>query len=254
MTEDGIKKLMEQESVPTSAQPSSEELEHGTKCILEQNSRPLFEENSRPGSEQTPTLVSEHCSRLVLEQSSVLDQKGVNLIGSQLEGNSFLNILQLLVKIGMTSLHFDPAVLVLCWRTIGKLLISGSSVAPIVMANLVLPTAIIQHLVQELCITMTTVVKQCVVGDDVMFEKRLKCERFLTSLLLRLLGQYPEVVSGCVSEIQVLLLSSHKLVYSRTSDHVREHLLNNLVLMVRNCNIRSLYELWFFTGEFCNVS
>ena len=130
------------------------------------------------------------------------------------------------------SLHFDPAVLVLCWRTIGKLVISGSSPAPLAMEADVLTVNAVKFLLQELCTTMVTVTKQCVAKEDRMLEKRLKCGRFLTSLLVRLLGHNPESAIAGVPDLHNLLLSTHQLVYSEQSESLRIQLQNNLLLLV----------------------
>jgi len=127
--------------------------------------------------------------------------------------------LNLLVQIGSVSLHFDPAVLVLCWRTIGKLITGGLPPALTATALNSLQGDVLSHVVQELCATIATVSsRQYHLEEDNMAMKREKCVKFLTSLLVRVLGQYTEIAITNVSRVTSLLMTPYPVThYQRMS-------------------------------------
>ena len=117
--------------------------------------------------------------------------------------------LSLLVGIGSVSLHFDPAVLVLCWRTIGKL--ATGELQSLFLSND--QQDVVSLLVQELSLTIATVSQQCQWEEDNMIVKKEKCVRFLASLLVRLLGQHMDKAIASMSQVTSLLLMPYPVSY-----------------------------------------
>lgn len=126
------------------------------------------------------------------------------------------------------SVYFDPSLLVLCWRSIGKLACEGGN-RTAKSANL---DSTILHVLEQLCVAIQITTQQSVVEGDPLLDKRLKSGRYLCSLLLRLLSYYPGAVMESAKVTLNLLLSTHQTVLAVNSEELRSRLEFNLILLV----------------------
>lgn len=126
------------------------------------------------------------------------------------------------------SLYFDPSLLALCWRGVGKLACSSASISKVV-----------PHVVEELCGTIIAITKQSGGEGDLLLEKRLKSGRFLGSLLLRLLSHFPVVVEECGKVTVDMLLSTYQEVHVLESTIMRSKLESSILLVVSACYVSS---------------
>ena len=92
-------------------------------------------------------------------------------------------VLSALTKVTTVALNFDPSMLVLCWKALGKLLCKVKGQFP----------NHITLIIKELCVAMDTKTTECleyapVNYDDVnpVFQKLLRVCRFLGTMLLKL--------------------------------------------------------------------
>lgn len=116
-----------------------------------------------------------------------------------------------ITAVASSSLYFDPSLLALCWRGVGKVTFSAA-----VNLDTVLP-----HVTTQLCQAIVTIARQCVVEEDPLLEKRLKSGRFLCSLMLRLVAQFPASFDECNGELVDMLLCTHQAIH--TVDNVTLH-------------------------------
>ena len=119
------------------------------------------------------------------------------------------------------SLHFDPSLLALCWRSVSKL------------SSCCLDSfAVLPHIITELCGAIMAVAKQSAMLVDSLIEKRLKSGRFLCSLLLRYFSAFPEVAETCGRVTVDMLLSVHQTIHSVNDVSLRSKLESSFLLLV----------------------
>ena len=126
-------------------------------------------------------------------------------------------------SVASVSLHFDPSLLVLCWRSVGKLA-CGSDAARLDVDLL--------HIVEQLCVAIEVTTQQSVVKGDPLLDKRLKSGRFLGSLLLRVLEQHPAITHDCCQDVLRMLLCIHQAIYGVSSSELRSKLESNFLCLV----------------------
>lgn len=132
-----------------------------------------------------------------------------------------------LTAVASLSLYFDPSLLALCWRSVGKLVcVSGSQRTPLSLET------VIPELIEQLCVAIVTSTKQSVMEGDPLLVKRLKSGRFLGSLLLRLLSHFSVAVAESGKVIVDMLLSIHQTVHAVENVALRSKLESNLLLLV----------------------
>ena len=92
---------------------------------------------------------------------------------------------------------------------------------------------VIPYITEQLCLAIDTTCKQSLQEADPLVEKRLRSGRFLCSLLLRLLSEFPVCVSACVRVLHQLLLSTHANVHSVDNTSLQKKLESAFLLLVR---------------------
>ena len=138
-------------------------------------------------------------------------------------------LLDELVAVATLSMHFDPSLLVMCWRGIGKLACGHVNSEDVSEQW----DSLIVRVVQQLCAAIIVTTQQSVTEEDYLLERRLKCGRYLNSLLLQLLSCYPVITALCCEVTFDLLLSTHQLVFTVSGEELRDRLESNLLILVR---------------------
>ena len=126
-----------------------------------------------------------------------------------------------ITEVASLSLDFDPSLVVLCWRSIGRLMCVSSD-----------HFSTKYQVLEQLSLAIVTTIQQSSMQDDPLMEKRLKCGRFLCSLLIRLLQENPNLVTECVNMAVDLLLTTHQSVYKVENVILQANLEANLMLLV----------------------
>lgn len=134
-------------------------------------------------------------------------------------------------EVASLSLHFDPSLLVFCWRSIGRL-VCGASASPSILP-----------IIQQLSLAITVTASQSTKPGDPLLEKRLKSGRFLCSLLVRLLTHFPKAVTECAGITMDLLLSTHQAINAVQNDDTTpfSSLEANLLLLVSHENMNVVH-------------
>lgn len=136
------------------------------------------------------------------------------------------SLLTEIMEVASLSLHFDPSLLSLCWRSVGKL--SCGSVASVNLDSLM------PGVIGQLCVDLEALTQQQGVVDlDPLLEKKLRSGRFLSSILMRLLFQFPVAILECSKVIAHLLLTTHQHVHAVRNVALHSRLESNLLLLVR---------------------
>lgn len=135
-------------------------------------------------------------------------------------------LLREITAIASLSVTFDPSLVVLCWRNIGKLACQSRTAES---ANL---DAVIVHIIEQLCEAIEVTIQQSVIEGDPLLDKRLKSCRYLSSLLLQLLSSYPTAAEESEKVTFDLLVSTHQTVFAVRSKELRSRLESNLMLLV----------------------
>ena len=136
-------------------------------------------------------------------------------------------LLREILAVASLSLYFDPSLLALCWRSVGKISCGNSP-----HLDDILP-----HIITELCETLVVITKQSAVEGDPLLEKQLKSGRFLSSLMLRFLSQAPVALELCGKVAMDMLLSTHQAIHAVDDAALRYKLEANLLLVVSECTM-----------------
>lgn len=138
-----------------------------------------------------------------------------------------------ITEVAALSLYFDPSLLAMCWRGVGKVsgsLASGNILPPGTEDTL---SAVISGVTRELCLAIVTVTEQCAREGDPLLEKRLKSGRLLCSLMLRLVSQFPSICDDCSMVVIDMLLSIQQVIHGIQDEALRCKLESSLLLLVR---------------------
>lgn len=130
-----------------------------------------------------------------------------------------------ITAVASLALYFDPSLLALCWRGVGKVCCSNQ-------ANIGSIDAAISHVIVELCQAIVVLSDQSTTEEDSLLEKRLKSGRFLCSLLLRLVSRFPALSEDCSNQLVDMLLSTHQTIYTVMNKPLRSKLESSLLLLV----------------------
>ena len=143
-----------------------------------------------------------------------------------------------ITAVASLSLYFDPSLLALCWRGVGKVCCSSLATASSTgtmdtgtMDTGTMDTAL-SHVITELCQAIMTLTGQSTAEQDPLLEKRLKSGRFLCSLMLRLVSRYPAVSEECSKQLVDMLLSTHQTIRTVVKMPLRSKLESSLLLLV----------------------
>lgn len=132
-----------------------------------------------------------------------------------------------ITEVASLSLYFDPSLLALCWRGVGKVCCSSTGTLD----------AALPHVITQLCQAIVTLTKQSTVEEDPLLEKRLKSGRFLCSLMLRLVSRFPMSFEECGQQLVEMLLATHQCIHATSNVTLRSKLESSLLLLV-SCLIR----------------
>lgn len=133
-----------------------------------------------------------------------------------------------IIEIASLSLYFDPSLLAMCWRGVGK--VSYSSMGS--LGSGVALSAVLPDIIRQLCLAIATVTEQSAVEGDPLLEKRLKSGRLLCSLILRLESQFPTSFEDCSREVMDMLLSTQQVIHATENAALRFKLESSLLLLV----------------------
>jgi hypothetical protein len=126
------------------------------------------------------------------------------------------------------SLYFDPSLLALCWRGLGKVCCSNVATASSTGAL----EASLPFVIAQLCQAIVTVARQSSVDADALLEKRLKSGRLLCSLVLRLVSLFPVAFEDCSKQLVDMLLSIHQTIHATSNTILRRKIEASLLLVV----------------------
>ena len=128
-----------------------------------------------------------NCSRLIMYMYiSQVCLEGTERLS--VDHTHLTHLLSMLTRLADVAVTFDPSLILLCWKFLGKLVFRTRSHLPNVIQT-------IWPIIEHLSITMETKTEECVLnkhdgdeGTGQLFVKLLKLCRFLSTLLVRMLS------------------------------------------------------------------
>lgn len=135
-------------------------------------------------------------------------------------------LLKEIMEVAALSLYFDPSVLAVCWRSVGRVVCGRKEDGESTAAR---KEEIIPHVIKQLCLAIDATCRQSLIEAGPLLEKRLKSGQFLCSLLLRLMSEFPKCVSADV--LLQLLLSTQQTLQTVPNTALRTRLVPSLLLV-----------------------